>query len=679
MKQHFFKALATLGIINIMYANTLLAATLIVTTTADSGAGSLREAMTQAVNQDTIAFDENLQGTILLESQLPIINGSITIQGNSNVSIDGQEQTQIFFANQGTIAINKVILKNGYSQGGTGGSSYSGNGGGALGAGGAVFVNQNAEVTLSNVTLLSNSAQGGDGGSSNTNYYDLSSGGGGGGGYNQGTGGNGGFSLSDAAGGGGGGGFASLGGSGFTGGGGGGGFTGVNNGSAIDGEGTDGGLNGGNGGQGLGGSNTGGTGGTGGATPTDGANGDQLAGGGGGGGGGSNEPEANGGNGGSAGALGGGGGGGGGNRGGEGGQGDDFGGGGGGGGSSGTGTLADGGKGSFGGGGGGGGGVPLASEQGGKGGKGGFGAGGGGGAKNANGGNGGMCGGAGGNNNGGGGGGAGLGGAVFVRNGGKLNLTNCRFKDNAVIAGNGGSHSDSVGENGIAAGEDLYIMDAAIATTTVNFDSQINISGPGTLVKNGPARLILAEHSPISHPRGIHREAFSNSEFAFDVNNIDKTGLVINEGPVALANVCIGSAAVQAGGVLRGVGYVNNVENYGTVRPDGRIGATLEDALIVTNEYLQKTGATLIVEIYANTDSNQLIVTGKSRVRGKLQINLNSGYYKKGTKFVVLTSTKGVTGQFDSLSIVGHRYLNAKINYYPKYIEIELLNNAIVF
>jgi hypothetical protein len=59
-------------------------AMLLVTTTADSGPGSLRAIITQAdtdTTPDTITFDPAVRGTITLLSALPDLTGNITIAG----------------------------------------------------------------------------------------------------------------------------------------------------------------------------------------------------------------------------------------------------------------------------------------------------------------------------------------------------------------------------------------------------------------------------------------------------------------------------------------------------------------------------------------------------------------------------------------------------------------------
>ncbi|WP_100179368.1 autotransporter domain-containing protein [Bradyrhizobium nitroreducens] len=172
------------------------AATLFVTTTADSGAGSLRAAITSAGNGDTIMFQTG--GTITLASELPVITRNLTIDGNGNNPVISGAGTYrpFFIGDAGTtgstysVTIANLSIANAAAHGGLG---IDGGGGGA-GLGGAVFVSSNGALTLSNVSLSNNQASGGAGGAFTNN---LAGGGGG-------MGGNGGSSPSSAGNGGGG-------------------------------------------------------------------------------------------------------------------------------------------------------------------------------------------------------------------------------------------------------------------------------------------------------------------------------------------------------------------------------------------------------------------------------------------------------------------------------------------
>lgn len=93
----------------------LFAVDISITTLDDSGAGSLREAMTNAIEGDLLLFD-NLSGTITLLSPLPDITASYSIYGptGNTVVIDGNSQHQIFnIAGGGVPTISDLTLVGG--------------------------------------------------------------------------------------------------------------------------------------------------------------------------------------------------------------------------------------------------------------------------------------------------------------------------------------------------------------------------------------------------------------------------------------------------------------------------------------------------------------------------------------------------------------------------------------
>jgi autotransporter-associated beta strand protein len=437
-----------------------------VSSNVDDGTGGTVNTLSWAINQananpgSTINFNSALNGvTITLAGNLPPILVNMTIDGSAvpNLKIDGAGRYSAFFVDTGTVAIKGLTIANTNSVGGAGGntSPQGGGGGGGLGAGGALFVNNAANVTIQNVSFQNNSATGGAGG----NSTGVGFGGGGGGGGFHGAGGSTNTGSSAGAGGGGGGGLNGVGGSAaglYAGSGGGGAYgSGGSSSSGFT-------FNGGGGGGsllpgGAGSSSHGGSGGVtgGGAGGTDGGAGPSTGGVGGGGGGGAYQQSgANGG------LFGGGGGEGYNQANGSGGQGGDFGGGGGG-----NRLNGHAGAGGFGGGGGGGSvfnGTPAA---------GGFGGG---------------TGGSGGNR---GDGGDGLGGAIFVRTGGTLTIVDSGITGSAVTGGQGGSGS------GTAAGAALYTMAGVSANVQVTTGSQTvanSISGEGGITKTGVGTLILS-------------------------------------------------------------------------------------------------------------------------------------------------------------------------------------------
>jgi len=157
--------------------------TRVVTTLADSGAGSLRDAMTQANGSsgDTISFARGLSGTILLQSPLPTVTQYMVINGPgaAGLAINGQGAYQcfsivykldlsgvtiencnsslgaIYVASLATLNLLNANLKNNMS--GTGG--------------GAIF--NNGSLMLAFVTLNQNSAANSGGALFNYGSVDL--------------------------------------------------------------------------------------------------------------------------------------------------------------------------------------------------------------------------------------------------------------------------------------------------------------------------------------------------------------------------------------------------------------------------------------------------------------------------------------------------------------------------
>lgn len=124
MKNIFFRnlKLSTVSILlNLTLTSALSALNIPVNTVVDYGDGSLRNALQIAKKGDSIVFDSNLTGTIFLDSSLPIISQDLSIQGSNNVSIDGQNSSQIFFVYSGNVSLNNLAIYNGLALGGEGG------------------------------------------------------------------------------------------------------------------------------------------------------------------------------------------------------------------------------------------------------------------------------------------------------------------------------------------------------------------------------------------------------------------------------------------------------------------------------------------------------------------------------------------------------------------------------
>jgi hypothetical protein len=159
----------------LIICNTALAGT--VTTTNDTGAGSLRQAIADASSGETITFTNSLSGqSIVLTSGQITVNKSLSIDATGlNITMNGNHSDRIFeFTSGTTITLTGLTLTNAYRGSifmmGTiltvSNCTLSGNSdvyGGAISA-------YNGTLTLYNTTLSGNSADDGGGG-----IYNVSS------------------------------------------------------------------------------------------------------------------------------------------------------------------------------------------------------------------------------------------------------------------------------------------------------------------------------------------------------------------------------------------------------------------------------------------------------------------------------------------------------------------------
>lgn len=708
-----FFSLFTLGC---FYSTTLFSASYTVNTSADSGAGSLRQAILSsnaAGGSNYITINISGAGSIVLQSPLPPITASVSIltpgysQTIDGSYMGGNSPGFVLASSSGSIevSLSNLILQNMQAQGGLGGGSTEGFcGGGGAGLGGAVLVGDNASATLTNVSCIDNAAIGGNGG---TSIYVASVGAGGGGGGLHGQGGNA-YNSSDTTGvgGGGGGGLIGSGGEAGANGGGGGGGAGDSSGNNA---------NGGDG-NGAGGTAGSGGGGEGGALNAGGDNATFFGGGGGGGGGESvsGEPGGNGGYGG--------------------------GGGGGGGQTNGMTNLSNGGSGGFGGGGGG------ASGWGGSGGDGGFGGGGGGGIP------------AGTSVFGGGtgstavfgnvgGGGAGLGGAFFVQNGSSLTLNYPFSVTGSNVTGGTGN------ESGQALGRDIFLQSGGTLTFNVSSSNTLTIPNPiasdqgagggsgggvvimgsgttelngintytgGTTVNSG-ATLLLNTGSLLGDVANMGTFTINKSLLG-DVSTLSNTitgsGGIINktgdltlilDGSVDQATINVNGGTLTLSGASTTATSAINV-NEGILDVEGSVTTPLltvasEGALVgvgpitgdvnvsgiiapgvngvgnlsITGNVSQNNGSILALDL-TPSGSDVLAVTGSYTIDSGATLDsfFSEGNYNPFNTFTVVTATEGVNGTFSSVSNSSSNLI-ARAMYFPNSIELtvtEALLNA---
>src|SRR5262245_20409765 len=156
----------------------LYPATFLVSSTADAGPDTLRQAILDANSaggDDTIEI--TVTGTILLSSPLPLIADNTVLNGpsTSQLTISGKKAVQIFSTKRGTTnVLNGLTLSSGRATNGANGAAISNAGDLTLmncavvdnttiaGLGGGIYNSGN--LTVLNSTIARNSVRGGDGG-----------------------------------------------------------------------------------------------------------------------------------------------------------------------------------------------------------------------------------------------------------------------------------------------------------------------------------------------------------------------------------------------------------------------------------------------------------------------------------------------------------------------------------
>src|SRR5439155_5698272 len=146
-------------------------ATITVTYTNDSGGGSLRQALADANDGDTINFSLITPATITLTSGELLVNKSVTISGPGadQLSVNGNASFRVFHISPGkTVTIFGLTITNGYASPGGGiynqsatltitDCSVKGNSIQTFAYGGGIY-NEYALLTINNSTLSGNSA-----------------------------------------------------------------------------------------------------------------------------------------------------------------------------------------------------------------------------------------------------------------------------------------------------------------------------------------------------------------------------------------------------------------------------------------------------------------------------------------------------------------------------------------
>jgi len=138
-------------IFTLLAAHTAGANTLTVTSTADSGSGTLRQALADASDGDTIDAT-GVSGTILLTSGELLVSNSVTIlgPGPANLAVDGNAASRIFDIGSNTVvSITGLTITNGVADSGANPPNSAGG-----------IYNDHAALTLIRCNISGNSALG---------------------------------------------------------------------------------------------------------------------------------------------------------------------------------------------------------------------------------------------------------------------------------------------------------------------------------------------------------------------------------------------------------------------------------------------------------------------------------------------------------------------------------------
>ncbi len=284
-------------------------------------------------------------------------------------------------------------------------------------------------------------------------------------------------------------------------------------------------------------------------------------------------------------------------------------------------------------------------------GNGGYGAGGGGGANNSNGGTAGFGAGKGGNANTnfgqGGSAGNGYGGAVYVRQGGTITITDGTLPTgNTVVAGAGGAGPLGAGANGTSAGGAFYLdnVDLPYLVNAGNVAVIGNdIAGFGNFTKSGAGVLDLTANYLANGTTTVNGGTLIVDTTA----NIFGPAVVNNSGTLEVLNVVTGTVLVNAGGLLDGTGRVGATTVFGGISP----GVNSIGALKVAGNYVQNPGSTYFVDINPNVQADIIQVSGSATINGgTVQVSAPVGNYGPGLRYLILQAQNGRTGFYNTVN-----------------------------
>lgn len=180
-----------------------------------------------------------------------------------------------------------------------------------------------------------------------------------------------------------------------------------------------------------------------------------------------------------------------------------------------------------------------------------------------------------------------------------------------------------------------------------------NITGDGSLVKDGDGTLNLTGNSSYTGPTSV------------------------NGGTLAVNGSIVSPVTVNTGGTLGGNGSVGSttVGGGGTIAPGNSIGR-----LTVNGDLAFAAGAIYEVEVNAAGAADRIDATGAVTIANSARVAVlaENGNYNPRTDYVILTGATGVSGTFGSVT-TDLAFLNPLLRYGANTVTLSLYRNDIDF
>lgn len=140
------------------------------------------------------------------------------------------------------------------------------------------------------------------------------------------------------------------------------------------------------------------------------------------------------------------------------------------------------------------------------------------------------------------------------------------------------------------------------------------------------------------------------STYSFTLNSPSYDGIFsINAGVVSINGTFGADVEVNPSGALKGTGRIRSLRNAGKVSPGNSIGT-----ITINEGYHQTSSGTLVIELNAQDQNDQLDVLGGVELDGALFVIADTGTYRKDDLYNIIHASGTITGAFatNNLSVI---------------------------